>query len=111
MGNPVTITHHSVTGGGTGSRLGYPIEFNRGNVYGYAGYGFSVTEYTTSQSHFQEWFGETSRSYHPPHDRRHQINAMVSVELGSYTFGVQWMFGSGLPFTRSEVRTSELQSR
>lgn len=99
-GHLVQFTTHLSPAEGTVSGWDTRIEFNRGNVYGYAGYGFSVTEYTTSQSHFQEWFGETSRSYHPPHDRRHQINAMVSVELGSYTFGVQWMFGSGLPFTR-----------
>ena len=38
--------------------------------------------------------------YHPPHDRRHQINALLSLNLGDFTASARWQLGSGLPFTR-----------
>lgn len=76
------------------------LEYDRGAFYGFAGYGYTLTEYKTSQDHFMEWFGEASRRYHPPHDRRHQVNLMAGLDLGNYTAGVRWELGSGLPFTR-----------
>ncbi|MEX0770908.1 MAG: TonB-dependent receptor [Balneolaceae bacterium] len=76
------------------------LEFNSGRFYGFVGYGYGLTEYETTQEHFNEWFGESVRRYHPPHDRRHQVNSMASLDLGSYTAGVRWQLGSGLPFTR-----------
>jgi hypothetical protein len=76
------------------------IEYVRGPFYGFAGYSYSLTEFETYQEHFESWFGEPSRRYHPPHDRRHQFNAMASLELGSYVAAVRWEFGTGMPFTR-----------
>lgn len=76
------------------------LEFNRGSFYGFVGYGYTFTEYETSQEHFDEWFNEPSRRYFPPHDRRHQVNSMASLEMGAYTVGVRWDLGTGLPFTR-----------
>ena len=76
------------------------FEYDRGPFYGFIGYGYSNTEYETSQEHFMDWFGKPSRRYHPPHDRRHQFNTMFTLELGKYTAGVRWEMGTGLPFTR-----------
>lgn len=78
------------------------LEYNTGrrNLYAFVGYGYTYTEYETIQNHFTSWFGEPSRRYHPPHDRRHQINATLSLDLGKYTTGVRWELGSGLPFTQ-----------
>jgi hypothetical protein len=76
------------------------LEYNRGAFYGFAGYSYTFTEYTTTQDHFMEWFGEPVRRYSPPHDRRHQINTMASLELGKYVAGVRWELGTGMPFTR-----------
>jgi hypothetical protein len=41
------------------------------------------------------------RRFTPPHDRRHQINALLRYARGPYALNVRWQFGSGLPFTRS----------
>ncbi len=76
------------------------LEYNRKPFYGFVGYGYSHTEYETAQEHFASWFGEPVRRYNPPHDRRHQVNSMMSVELGNYTAAVRWQLGSGLPFTQ-----------
>src|SRR5690606_19205639 len=38
--------------------------------------------------------------FHPPHDRRHQVNSMFSINLGRYVANIRWQFGSGLPFTQ-----------
>ncbi len=71
-------------------------EFKKGPIYAYLGYGFSWTEYTTSQ----ELFGIGNQSYHPPHDQRHSLNAIVSSDLGFAKLDVRWQFGSGTPYTR-----------
>jgi hypothetical protein len=76
------------------------IEYRRGAFYAFAGYGYSWTEYRSAQEHFGLWFGEPVQVYHPPHDRRHQANALASVDLGRYALAARWEFGSGFPFTR-----------
>jgi hypothetical protein len=76
------------------------IEFRRGPFYAFGGYGYSWTEYESAQDDFGIWFGEPVQSYHPPHDRRHQANALSSLRLGPYTLAARWEFGSGFPFTR-----------
>lgn len=76
------------------------LEYNRGPFYGMIGYGYSWTLYESRQDHFNIWFGEPIQEYHPPHDRRHQVNALVSLDIGSITAGVRWQLGTGMPFTR-----------
>jgi hypothetical protein len=76
------------------------IEYRRGPFYGFGAYGYSWTEYRSAQEDFGVWFGEPVQTFHPPHDRRHQANALASLELGPYTFAARWEFGSGFPFTR-----------
>ena len=78
------------------------MEFQRPYLYGYIGYGFSWVEYQAAQENFGLWFGEPVQSYHPPHDRRHQINAVASLDLGSLTVNLRWQFGSGLPYTKPQ---------
>lgn len=76
------------------------LEYDRGAFYGFIGYGYSLTEYETAQDHFSAWFGQPVQRYHPPHDRRHQVNTLFSLNLGPYTAGLRWQLGTGLPFTR-----------
>lgn len=76
------------------------LEFNSGRFYTLLGYGYNWTLYESAQDHFSVWFGEPVQDFHPPHDRRHQVNALVSVDIGPYTTGVRWQLGSGMPFTR-----------
>ncbi|MFH5831005.1 carboxypeptidase-like regulatory domain-containing protein [Halalkalibaculum sp. DA384] len=76
------------------------MEYSTSWFYGMLGYGFSWTMYEAAQDHFSVWFDEPVQQYHPPHDRRHQVNALVSADIGSFTAGVRWQLGTGVPFTR-----------
>ncbi|MDZ7718457.1 MAG: hypothetical protein U5K72_06515 [Balneolaceae bacterium] len=76
------------------------LEYNHRWFYAFLGYGYSWTKYRSAQENFNEWFGSPVQSYHPGHDRRHQINSMASVFFGKYTLGIRWQMGTGLPFTR-----------
>lgn len=40
-------------------------------------------------------------TYHPAHDRRHQLSAVVHAQKGDVGMIIQWQYGSGLPFTES----------
>jgi len=57
---------------------------------GYVSYALSRVAYRTEQA-----------TYHPSHDRRHQINALLHAQRGPVGMTIQWQFGTGLPFTRS----------
>jgi hypothetical protein len=76
------------------------LEYASPRVRGFVGYGYGWTLYEASQREFATWFGEPVQRYHPPHDRRHQVNAILSLDLGAFTASARWQFGSGLPFTR-----------
>ena len=78
----------------------FRLELNRGLFYGLVSYGYNWTMYESAQDHFSIWFGEPVQSFHPPHDRRHQLNMLMSLEVGKYTAGIRWQIGSGMPFTR-----------
>jgi len=76
------------------------VEYTRDNFYAFLGYGYNWTRYEARQHEFADWFGEPVQHYHPPHDRRHQINAVVSFDIADFTTSARWQFGTGLPFTR-----------
>lgn len=76
------------------------ILVDRGPFYGFVGYGYGQIQYETTQPNFEDWFGEATQSFYPPHDRRHTANALVSLEIGDFTAGARWQLGSGFPFTQ-----------
>ncbi|MEX1212999.1 MAG: TonB-dependent receptor [Balneolaceae bacterium] len=76
------------------------VEYRGERLYTFLGYGISSVEYQSAQDHFGTWFGEPIQRYHPPHDRRHQIQSMLQWSLGSYEISLRWQLGSGFPFTR-----------
>jgi len=76
------------------------LEYTSPHLRAFLGYGYGWTRYEASQEEFPTWFGEPVQSYHPPHDRRHQLNALLSLDLGDFSASARWQFGSGLPFTR-----------
>jgi hypothetical protein len=76
------------------------VEYSSPRFRGSVGYGYSRTLYEVSQREFATWYGDSVQTYHPPHDRRHQVNAVLSLDLGAFTASARWQFGSGLPFTR-----------
>ncbi len=63
---------------------------NESVLDGYVSYSYSNVEYDASGT-----------SYHPAHDRRHQMNALFHAQRGEVGMTVQWQIGSGLPFTES----------
>jgi len=76
------------------------IEYTTQSFHGFVGYGYGWVQYQAAQAEFSTWFGEPVQSYHPPHDRRHQVNAVANWEIGGFEASARWQFGSGLPFTR-----------
>jgi hypothetical protein len=76
------------------------MEYRSGPIYLFGAYAYSWTEYESAQADFGVWFGEPVLTFHPPHDRRHQLSALASLELGAYTLEAHWELGSGFPFTR-----------
>ena len=76
------------------------LEWSRPHFYGFVGYGYAWTEYQVTQPEFVAWFGDSAQSYHPPHDRRHQVNVVATVELAGIKASARWQLGTGLPFTR-----------
>lgn len=76
------------------------FEYSKGRFYGMVGYGYSITLYESAQDNFGFWFDDPVQSFHPPHDRRHQLNTTGSYVFGDYLVGVRWQLGSGVPFTQ-----------
>lgn len=77
------------------------IELDTGIFYGFVNYGHSKVEYVAKQSEIQFWFGTQELIFSPPHDRRHQVNALASLAMYGFTLGIRFQFGSGLPFSRA----------
>ena len=88
---------------GEGDVIGFDtrIEMQSGSLYGYINYGYTVTEYEAQQESLILWYGSSSLKFNPPHDRRHQISALLSGSVQEYDFSVRWSFGSGLPYSQA----------
>ena len=76
------------------------LELQRGKFYGFVNYGLSSVEYSAMQETLPVWFGSDEVRYRPPHDRRHQINLLVSTTLAGFDVSVRWNLGSGLPYSQ-----------
>ena len=86
---------------GTVVGLDSRLEINAGPFSGFVNYGYSEVEYNARQTEIQYWFGSSEYAFAPPHDRRHQLNAVGSLSLAGFTFNVRWQYGSGLPFSEA----------
>jgi hypothetical protein len=76
------------------------IELTRPHFYGFIGYGYDWVLYKASQAEFADWFGKPVQSYHPAHDRRNQVNALATWDVGDFKVSARWQYGSGLPYTQ-----------
>ncbi len=76
-------------------------EFDAGFFYSYINYGYNRVDYTATQESLELWFGTSELEFSPSHDRRHQINALVSFKYSGFDLNVRWQLGSGLPFSRA----------
>ena len=93
--------------------LDVKLEVTRPSFYGSVSYGLASVEYEREVEEivfreeidefgFYQQFRETqsyTERFSPPHDRRHQVNALAHLARGRYALSVRWQFGSGLPFT------------
>ena len=75
-------------------------ELRRAPFYGFVNYGLSSTRYHTKYEAIRYWFDTESLEFRPPHDRRHQVNALASVTWRKFSASARWSFGSGRPYTR-----------
>ncbi len=78
------------------------MEFRRRNFYAFLNYGYSSTRYDAMQETLPVWFNVDQLSFRPPHDRRHQLNLILSGSMAGFDLSARWNIGSGLPYT--EVR-------
>ena len=77
------------------------IEINRGAFYGFINYGYAKVRYQAQQSEIEYWFGSSEYEFSPPHDRKHQLNAVGSLTWKKFLLNVRWQYGSGLPFSQA----------
>ncbi|ARA93598.1 hypothetical protein AWN76_010810 [Rhodothermaceae bacterium RA] len=86
-----------------GRTYGFDVraEVRRGAIHGYLTYGYSSTRYVAKQASLALWYGEETLRFRPPHDRRHQLNVLLSGDLRGFSWNTRWEFGSGLPFSRA----------
>ncbi len=85
---------------GTVRGLDTRVEWQHGPAYAFVGYGLARTEYSLEQAALVGDGGVSVQTYNPPHDRRHQVNALFSLDVGGFETSVRWQYGSGLPFTQ-----------
>lgn len=87
----------------TGEVLGLDtrLEVRAGDLYGYVSYGLSEVTYDAQGPNLELWYGTEELRYNPPHDRRHQLNALVSGTVLGIDLAARFSFGSGLPFTQA----------
>ncbi|MEZ4538347.1 MAG: TonB-dependent receptor plug domain-containing protein, partial [Chloroflexota bacterium] len=86
----------------TGQSVGLDLrgEFQRGPLYGSVSYGLSSTRYVADGPAIAFLFDQDRLHYRPPHDRRHNLNAVVSLDVWGFVAGLRWQFGSGFPYTK-----------
>jgi hypothetical protein len=82
------------------------VELRLNDVYAYVGYGLSSVTYEALPGALPARYrGEIPQGgtfeYRPPHDRRHQVTALLSGTVAGVDLSARWQFGSGLPFTRA----------
>jgi hypothetical protein len=82
--------------------LGFDLraEIRRPTFYAFVNYGLSSVEYDAMQEALLIWFGTEALTFRPPHDRRHQVNALISTHLRGFEVSARWNFGSGLPYNQ-----------
>ncbi len=79
----------------------FRVQYNRKRFNGFITYGLSNVRYTAKQEAIALWYGSDELDFRPAHDRRHQINAVASLDLKPFDIDVRWQFGSGLPYSRA----------
>ena len=77
------------------------LEMRRRSLFAQVSFGYAATRYLAKQASLRLWYGEEELEFHPPHDRRHQVNAVLGLTAFGFDLGARMAFGSGLPFSRA----------
>lgn len=94
-----TTRLHSARGEARG--IDARLEMVEGPFYAAASYGLSQVDYYAEIPALQFLYGEDETKYSPPHDRRHQLSVLSSLQAWGFELSVRWQFGSGLPYNQS----------
>ncbi|GAB5517963.1 MAG: carboxypeptidase regulatory-like domain-containing protein [Rhodothermales bacterium] len=76
-------------------------EWRLPTFYAYINYGLSNVRYNAQQETLELWYGSSTLDFRPPHDRRHQLNVVLSTKVAGFDMNVRWNYGSGLPYNRA----------
>lgn len=76
------------------------LEYSRGPLFWFLGYGLGKVEYTAAGEDLGSWLSGAVLSYHPGHDQRHKFNTFGTYTFKGFTASASWEFGSGLPYTQ-----------
>lgn len=85
-----------------GSTLGFDFqaEYSYRRFFVLLGYGLSKTTYRADANELVAWIDGDVFRYNPPHDRRHQLNLISSIQFAGFTANAIWQYSSGNPYTR-----------
>ncbi|MBT5829212.1 MAG: hypothetical protein HOH77_03360, partial [Candidatus Latescibacteria bacterium] len=85
--------------GGTGYATGVEVFLQRrtGRLTGWIGYTLGWT-----RRQFAEFNG--GREYAPKYDRRHDVSFVTSYRVGKWSFGANYVYGTGQAFTPASAR-------
>lgn len=76
------------------------LEAEGGPFYGFVNYGYSNTRYAAENTMYELWYGRDRLDFRPPHDQRHQVNAVVELSGWGFTLNARWTAATGRPFSR-----------
>lgn len=76
------------------------IEYETKKLYLYLGYSWSKVRYKAATDDLGAWLDTPIFEYSPPHDQRHQLSTIASINIGEFKANVTWELGSGRPFTK-----------
>lgn len=77
------------------------IEWSGNRFYGALTYGLAHVEYSAALPALEILTGDERTTFSPPHDRRHQINAILAARAFGIDVSVRWQLSSGVPFNES----------
>lgn len=85
---------------GTGYGADATVQYERGPFSVNLTYGYGQVTYRAARDQLGAWVGESLVEYSPPHDRRHKVGLVASLETDWVMANMRWQYGSGLPFTQ-----------
>ncbi|CAM3575921.1 TonB-dependent receptor [Salinibacter ruber] len=96
----VRFNTNLVRADGTGYGVDLSLRYDRDPLRIDVTYGYGQVEYRASRDQLGAWVGDSVLEYSPPHDRRHKVSIVTSLDAGWGTASVRWQYGSGRPFTQ-----------